>query len=368
MANLKVFISSTCYDLSLLRFEMRDFIVSMGYEPVMSDYADILYDPRTHTHSSCVNEVENCDMLVVIIGSRFGGEGVPEALNLINLDDFDYDDVPDDRKFSITQLEVLKAINNRIPVYTFIDSGVYHDHLVYEKNKDNATVIYPSIEKQETANYIFDFINYIRKKESGNYIFEFKNIQDIEVVLKKQWAGYFQRLIHEQRYQLMEQKRTNQLNEQFEDLKAAVLTSIENNDRREVANGVIKFRRLAELFYCLEIRPDYYLDSEDSFDELLSKHSIANIVNSRDYETAETNRNSYIPNRTYLVKENNTYYESRYPKDIIYGLSLDWENFKSLQKNSKQLILETLFDNQMFGRGIRYVNNDIKNVIPNYDA
>ena len=124
MANLKVFISSTCYDLSLLRFEMRDFIVSMGYEPVMSDYADILYDPRTHTHSSCVNEVENCDMLVVIIGSRFGGEGVPEALNLINLDDFDYDDVPDDRKFSITQLEVLKAINNRIPLliraYTMI--------------------------------------------------------------------------------------------------------------------------------------------------------------------------------------------------------------------------------------------------------
>lgn len=136
----------------------------MGYEPVMSDYADILYDPRTHTHSSCVSEVENCDMLVVIIGSRFGGEGVPAALNLINLDDFDFGDVPDNRKLSITQLEVLKAIDKSIPVYTFIDSGVFHDHLVYEKNRNNDSVVYPSIEKQETANYIFDFINYIRKK------------------------------------------------------------------------------------------------------------------------------------------------------------------------------------------------------------
>lgn len=368
MANLKIFISSTCYDLSLLRSEMRDFIVSMGYEPVMSDYADILYDPRTHTHSSCVSEVENCDILVVIIGSRFGGEGVPAALNLINLDDFDFGDVPDDRKLSITQLEVLKAIDKSIPVYTFIDSGVFHDHLVYEKNRNNDSVVYPSIEKQETANYIFDFINYIRKKESGNYIFEFKNIQDIEIILKKQWAGYFQRLIHEQRYQLIEQKRTNQLNEQFEDLKAAVLTSIENNDRREVANGVIKYRRLADLLYCLKISPEYCKDSNGSFEELLKTKDIVNIVSSNEYETVESNRNSYIPSRTYLIKEDGTYYECRLSKDALDYLRLDWDSFKSLRKSSRKLILETLFDNQMFGRSIRFINNDIRNIIPNYDT
>ena len=83
MAGLKVFISSTCYDLSLLRSELRSFILSLGYDPVMSDYADVVYDPRIHTHTSCIDEVANCDMLVVIIGSRLGGKSVPENLRVL---------------------------------------------------------------------------------------------------------------------------------------------------------------------------------------------------------------------------------------------------------------------------------------------
>jgi hypothetical protein len=74
MAELRVFVSSTCYDLSLLRSQLRTFIKSMGYEPIMSDYEDVLYDPRIHTHTSCIDEVKNCDVLILIIGSRFGGK------------------------------------------------------------------------------------------------------------------------------------------------------------------------------------------------------------------------------------------------------------------------------------------------------
>ena len=35
MADLRVFVSSTCYDLSLLRSQLRHFIKNMGYEPIM---------------------------------------------------------------------------------------------------------------------------------------------------------------------------------------------------------------------------------------------------------------------------------------------------------------------------------------------
>ena len=86
MAELRVFISSTCYDLSLLRSQMRTLIKSIGYEPMMSDYEDVLYDPRIHTHTSCVDEVGNCDILVLIVGSRFGGKASPESLNRINFE------------------------------------------------------------------------------------------------------------------------------------------------------------------------------------------------------------------------------------------------------------------------------------------
>ena len=39
MADMRVFVSSTCYDLSLLRSQLRTFIKSVGYEPriVMRD-------------------------------------------------------------------------------------------------------------------------------------------------------------------------------------------------------------------------------------------------------------------------------------------------------------------------------------------
>lgn len=136
MAGLKIFISSTCYDLSILRSDLRTFVSSMGYEPIMSDYADVVYDPRQHTHSSCIDEVKNCDMLIVVIGSRYGGKGIPEALEKI-----DMTAVGDLMQYlkanklqpSITQLEVLEALQNNIPIYTFIDKKVYYEHEVYEK-------------------------------------------------------------------------------------------------------------------------------------------------------------------------------------------------------------------------------------------
>lgn len=65
MAGIRIFVSSTCYDLSVVRSELRAFIQSMGYEPIMSDYSDVLYDPRIHTHTSCVNEISNCDILML---------------------------------------------------------------------------------------------------------------------------------------------------------------------------------------------------------------------------------------------------------------------------------------------------------------
>ena len=156
MAGTKVFISSTCYDLSILRAELRNFVLSLGHEPVMSEYADVLYDPRIHTHTSCVNEVSNCDMMVVIIGSRFGGTSVPQALDQVDLSRLqdaskDPSFITDGKPISITQLEVLKAIENNIPIYTFVEKKLYYEHEIYEKNKDKPAVIkdlvFPAIDK-----------------------------------------------------------------------------------------------------------------------------------------------------------------------------------------------------------------------------
>jgi hypothetical protein len=372
MAGLKVFISSTCYDLSLLRSELRSFILSLGYDPVMSDYADVVYDPRIHTHTSCIDEVANCDMLVVIIGSRLGGKSVPEALEKVDfasLENISKDSalLSKDTPVSITQLEVLKAISTGIPVYTFIDKKVYYEHEIYEKNKGNSAVIenivFPAIEKPETAKYIFEFINFIRLKSIGNSIFQFERMQDIEDTLKKQWSGYFQRLLYEQRYRNAERKRIDMLNEQFEDLKTAILSSIENVDQRETARGIVRYRRLSDFLFALKIPQAYLCSSSDSFQELLGHQRIVKIIDSRDLGL--TRDRAMMP-RTFLLRDDGTFYESRIPTDVFFDFEGEWESFKVLQPKTKEIILDALHEMFRPSPLLRYHDEHIEDYAQNH--
>lgn len=357
MAEVKVFISSTCYDLSIIRSELRNFIKSMGHIPVMSDYADVLYDPRTHTHTSCVSEVANCDMLIVIIGSRFGGVSVPEAIDAVNINNFEeMISNSSENKISITQLEVLKAIECNIPIYTFIDNKVYYQHELYEKNKDNNAIIdkivFPSIEKNELAKYIFNFIDYIRHRAKGNSYFPFEKLQDIEDVLKKQWSSYFQRLLLEQRTIEKEQKQIEGLNEQFENLKTAMLASIENSDQSKIASGIVRFRRLAEFLFGINCSLGFLSTTDNTFDDILDKQGIKNMYNF--YDMVPSNEYRAFPYRTILIKEDGTFFDCRYALNFIQELKDEWNEFKDIPVKTKEVILEALHGLYRSSMSVRY--------------
>ena len=347
MAELRVFVSSTCYDLSLLRSQLRTFIKSMGYEPIMSDYEDVLYDPRIHTHTSCVDEVKNCDVLILIIGSRFGGKATAEALSRVNFDilsteSSNVESLKDKDILSVTQLEVLKAIEESIPVYTFIDKRVWPDHALYEKNKSSDIIdriVFPAIEKQETAKYIFEFINFVRLRTKGNNIFSFEKGQDIEEILRKQWSGYFQRLLHEERFMAENHKKMDVLSEQFEDLKTAILTSIENDEKRDIARGVVNFRRLLEVLIGLNISTTELCTFTGSFRELIENHGVIQMTDAKGIGI-DTEHHSTI--RSYFIKEDKTFYEVRVPFIAIERLAQEWDDFKVLQEKSKKIIIETI--------------------------
>ena len=352
---MRIFVSSTCYDLVLLRAQLRDFIFSMGYEPIMSDYEDILYDPRAHTHSSCVSEVSNCDMVVLIVGSRFGGKSNIEALKTIDFkkiqsEEKGIDAIINEGVYSVTQLEVLKAIENNVPVYSFIDKRVWHDHELYEKNKHNEAVItaisFPSIEKQELATYIFEFINFVRNRTRGNNIFTFEKTSDIEVILKKQWANYFQKLMHEQRYKILDSKNMDTLTEKFEDLKTAILTSINDNEQREIARGVVKYRRLFEIIFPLALGDINYLKTTtDNWMDFLKHCEISDIIPS------SVLQNEVRFNRTfYFVKIDRTFFRAR---NYYTDAPQEWNTFITISSNSRGIILEALSGMQR-GFGFAY--------------
>lgn len=176
MANPRVFISSTCYDLSEVRDSLVEFIRSFGFEPVLSDRGDVFYHPDIHTHDSCLNEVGNCELLVLIIGGRFGGSYTADPSK------------------SIVNAEYFAAREKKIPVFTFVKRNVYSDHFVFSKNRSNPSlneIIFPSIENNKNAERIFTFIDDVRHAPVNNGFFPFDFAREITEVLRKQWAGMF---------------------------------------------------------------------------------------------------------------------------------------------------------------------------------
>lgn len=377
MASLRIFVSSTCYDLSAIRSQIRSFIFSLGYEPIMSDYNDVLYDPRIHTHTSCIEEVNSCDLIILIVGSRFGGKAIPEAISKIDFENIfekskSIEKLKTKENISVTQLEILKAVEIDIPIFTFIDNRLYNDHELYEKNKGKFLKIgkeeqvkdliklidFPSIDKPETAEFIFEFINFLRHRTKGNSINTFSKFEDIELTLKKQWSGLFQRLLNENRLKQIEAKRIDTLTNQFEDLKTAILTSITNTNERDVAKGVVKYRKLHEFISSLKIaNQNVILEENISWDNFL--RDIVGIVEVLDMDNVDVSRNRMHRFRTLLVKEDLTFYELRFGREYLDDMSLDFEAFMHLSSDIRKIIFDALAEMPHSMMNVRYKRENI---------
>ena len=171
MAIPRVFISSTCYDLKYIRENLKYFIHTLGYEPVLSEEGSIFFDPRKDVTDSCLSEVPNCQLFVLIIGGRFGGE---------------YKDT----EKSITNVEYEEATRLKIPVFALVEHAVNAQYQVYLSNKENKNIDeneinYPAVDSIK----IFEFIGEVRHNAVNNALVPFRDFADIESYLRKQWAG-----------------------------------------------------------------------------------------------------------------------------------------------------------------------------------
>jgi len=347
MALLKVFVSSTCYDLGMVRAELRNFISNLGHEPVMSDYNDILFDPKDHTHESCIKEIPNSDAVILIIGSRFGGKAIPKAISGVDIEKMKIISkhskmLDNPENISITQLEILKAIDANIPIFTFVDTRVLHDHLFYEKNKDKGiidSIEFPSIERKDTAVYIFEFINFLRFRSKNNSISEFSKISDIEEFLKKQWSALLQRLLFEQRGHKNELKRIQNLSEELKDIKSLVLSSISSTQAKEIGRGVLKYRRLIDFLLTFNHQNIRVLLTQDfDWQKLLTELEIQ--------EVKILNLNSRYRPFLYLIRNDNTFYEYRLPVTNLTRFANEWNSFKTLTYEVKTEIINAISENE----------------------
>lgn len=205
MANPRVFVSSTYYDLKHVRSSLDIFIESLGYESVLSEKGDIAYSPDMPLDESCYREVTSADIFVLVIGGRYGSESSEDGRDKKRTKEF-YE-----RYESVTKKEFEEAINRDIPVYILIESNVYSEYQTYLRNKENTKISYAHVDSVN----IFRFIEQIMNLPRNNPTQTFEKFSDIESWLKEQWAGLFRELLR----RMSEQKKFTELSHQVDGLK-----------------------------------------------------------------------------------------------------------------------------------------------------
>ena len=176
MAKPRVFVSSTFYDLRQVREDLDRFISGLGYEAVLHEAGDIAYGKDSPPEGYVHREIEICDILICVIGGRFGTESQEQPGS------------------SITQLELRTAIDRQVQVFIFVEQGVHTEYSTYMINKETAGIKYRFVDDQR----IFEFIESVYNLPRNNPITPFQTAYDIVEFLRNQWAGLFQRFLHDQ--------------------------------------------------------------------------------------------------------------------------------------------------------------------------
>ncbi|MBI0398019.1 DUF4062 domain-containing protein [Cyclobacterium marinum] len=201
MAIPRIFVSSTCYDLQEIRFQLRNFIRDFGYDAAMSEFDDIFYGYDKHVQDACLEEISKCQMFVLVVGNNYGSFYHQEKKEK---------KIPD----SVTLREFRRALETKISKHTFINKFVDYDYKNYKRALDKKTLNYfqnhdvPDDETNEkkthikvdfdknyhfpydSYRYVFYFLEIIYEQKENNAVNTFENYTDIKESLKRQWAGF----------------------------------------------------------------------------------------------------------------------------------------------------------------------------------
>jgi len=212
MARPRVFISSTFYDLKQVRSDLERFIREVGYEPVQHERGHVPYGSKEKLESYCYKEIDQVDIVVNIVGGRFGSGSFEEA-------------------YSISQMELKTALRLNKQSYVFVDGSVMAEYRMYLKNKDVKGIQYVAADDER----IFKFIEEVQSLPRNNQIIEFRQADEIAKHLREQWAGLFQRFLQEQE-QFPDRRAADDLHEALKTVNQ--LVSFLTNEKRE-QGGII---------------------------------------------------------------------------------------------------------------------------------
>ena len=170
-----IFVSSTIYDLQYLREAVRDTIIDIGHNPIMSEFGDIGYLPTVSAEEACYLSLKDCQIAIIIIGKRYGWIT--------------------DNGLGITHNEFKAARNNKIPVIFLIDRDIIAYKKVFDKQKsDGALGSFPDMDNPEKT---FELIQEFSDYPVNNGFLPYSTIQDATQNIKKQLSHIFGNLLRD---------------------------------------------------------------------------------------------------------------------------------------------------------------------------
>jgi len=163
-----IFISSTISDLQYLRDAIRDAIVDLRYHPVMSEHGEIGYIRATTAANACYRTVEQCHMVILIIGKRYGSPG--------------------DDGLSVTHKEYLAAKEANIPTITLVEQQVLHYKEVFDASPESD--LWNTFSRMDRPSSTFKLIDDISFSVVFNGLISFTSAVDAKEKLKLQIADF----------------------------------------------------------------------------------------------------------------------------------------------------------------------------------
>ncbi|MBR3583421.1 MAG: DUF4062 domain-containing protein [Kiritimatiellae bacterium] len=164
-----VFISSTVEDLRHIRDAVRSTVEELGYRPIMSEYGEIGYMSGDSAEGSCYKEIPECQIMVVIIGKRYGSRS------------------PKDSNLTITEKELETARKQCKHIITLVEREVLEFKKVYDANITKEI----SCPGMNNPCKTFEFINRISLFPVHNGIFPFDSVEEARQIIKNQCASLF---------------------------------------------------------------------------------------------------------------------------------------------------------------------------------
>lgn len=248
----RVFVSSTVRDLAHVRHALRDTILELGYQPVMSDFGEIGYLPDMTAADSCFKEAENCDLGILIVSKRYGDD----YLNNV----------------SVTHGEFRTLHSRKVPIVTLVEKDVLTYKSLLEANT-GTSIACPGMDRPEKT---CELIEEIGACEYNNGIHEFQQLGDTRRIIRQQFGHIFGRLLRE---------RYDPLRGDIKDILASIATLREEVHTQRSDPNSNRFLRASR-----ELLEDDCVHYKKLLTQLLDGFDVAvhRIIESDDFDTVMT--------------------------------------------------------------------------------